>query len=180
MPASPEMQTLMDEISVRIKDLVDGNEDMATLAMSLLIVDMMNKVYPPSLSKKDIVLIKQNCPDVTQGDLEKRALSERGLRSALSLYSMSSGMIMDYSPLTNCLKETVADMADKDRVTQVQAIADKAYTDIIDLGYSSFGTAATLTVIGIETALQDGVSGLKLSRILRDVMGTYIQAPSKG
>jgi hypothetical protein len=179
MPASPAMKVFMNEISSRLKDLTDGNEEMAALALSLLIVEMMNTIHPPAFSKNDIALIGQNCPEVTQEDIKSRALSERGLRSLLSLYRMSSGMIIDYSPLTNCHNETSADTADVERVSQAQAIVDKAYADIVDLGYSTLGAAASLTVIGIETAIQDGACGLKLVRVLNEVMGTCIEAPLK-
>lgn len=179
MPANLELQDLMSQISVRLEDMIDGNESMMTMAFSLLIVDLFNRMHPPSLSKKDVALIKQNCSVITQADIKKRSLSEDGLRSALSLYQMFSAMIMDYSPLTNCQEEVAMDTADVDRLTQAQAIVDKAYADIVNLGYSTLGAASSLAVIGIETAVKDGASGLKLARIINELMGTCIKIPSK-
>lgn len=176
MPASPEMQVLMNEISGRLEDLIDGNESMMTMAFSLLIVDLFNRMHPPSLSKNDVTLIKQNCSVITQADIKKRSLSEDGLRSALSLYQMFSAMIMDYSPLTNCQEEVAMDTADVGRLTQAQAIVDKAYADIVSIGYSTLGAAASLAVIGVETAVEQGASGLKLARIVNEVMKTCIDA----
>lgn len=154
MPASPEIQVLMNEISGRLEDLIDGNESMITMAFSLLIVDLFNRMHPPSLSKNDVTLIKQNCSVITQADIKKRSLSEDGLRSALSLYQMFSAMIMDYSPRTNCQEEVAMDTADVGRLTQAQAIVDKAYADIVSIGYSALGAAASLAVIGVETAVE--------------------------
>jgi hypothetical protein len=175
MPAIAELQNLTNEISDRISDLSRGNENMVSMALSLVIIKLLNAAYPPNLSPINVALILENYPEATQEDLDQRALSKPGLMTALVLFQQASAIVMDYSPLTNTTKEREQDVADVEKQYQAMSIANKAYDDMIAIGYTSLGVMTTMTSTGLSRAKDDGAPSLKLARPLIEFMASALE-----
>lgn len=175
MPAIPEVQKMADEISNRIQDLSRNNEDNASMALSLVIIKLLNGAYPPNLSPGNVALIRGNYPEATQEDIDQRALSKPGLMTALSIFNQASTIVMDYSPLTNCVEEQAIDLADNSKKLKAMSIADKAYDDMIAVGYTPFGAMTTMLSMGLNRSKEDGTPGTKLVRPLIEFMETALR-----
>lgn len=175
MPAIAGVQKLADEISSRILDLSKGNENNVSMALPLVIIKLLNEAYPPHLGPANAALIRGNYPAATQEDMEQRALSKPGVMTALSIFQLASSIVIDYCPLTNCVEEQKSDLADNEKIQKAIAIANKAYNDMIAIGYTPFGAMTTMTSMGLTRSKGDGVPSLKLARPLIEFMAAALK-----
>lgn len=175
MPADKKTQITVNEISKRIEDLIAGNENHVAIALSLVILKVLNSKYKPDLSKENVALIKGNYPEAIQQDIEERGLSEEGLATILAIFKQTSMIAMDYSPLTNAHAEQEKDLSNPANQHKAQNIAMDAYASIKGLGYSSFGAAATLIMLATVMSLRDGASRYKIARPLLEAYGQIFE-----
>lgn len=170
MPADNKTQKIADEISKRIEDLYVGNEDEVSSALSLVILKILNSKYKPDLSKSNVELIKGNYPEATDRDMKERGLSDKGVAQVLAIAQMTSIMALDYSPLANALSEQQKDLALKNS-HQAQEFAGEAYLKMKEIGFSSYGTAATMIMLATLFARREGVPLFKIARPLIEALG---------
>lgn len=173
MPADKKTQTLVDEISGRIQDLYQGNEDNVVSALSLVALKILNSKYKPILSEHDIELIRSNYPDATDQDINERGLTDPGLVNLLSIFQLTSKIAIDYSPLTNVQEYIDADSSGTKRI-RAQGFAEEAYSKMREIGLSPYGSASTMMFFGTAAAQAEGVSFFKISRsIIEALRGAF-------
>jgi hypothetical protein len=179
MPADKQTQNLVDEISSRIEDLYNGNEDNVSSALGFLILKILNLKYKPVLSEENISLIKGNYPKAIDEDIQERGLSEAGLAQFLAIFQTMSKIAIDYSPLTNCQSDQKNDLSPSTKPTKAQEFAEEAYLNIRNTGFTPFGSATTMIMLGMSAAQAEGVSPFKIARPLVDALGGAFKNASR-
>lgn len=169
MPADKKTQDLVDEISGRIQDLCQGNEDDVASALGLVLLKVLNSKYRPDFSEHDIDLIRSNYPNATDLDIQERGLAEAGVVSLISIFQMASKIAIDYSPLTNVQEYVDADNSGEKRI-KAQEIAAEAYAEMRKIGLSSYGSASTMMFLGTASAQAEGVSFFKIARSMIEAL----------
>lgn len=165
-------QQTSNEIKIQINDIIASDPQEAASALMLIIVEIYSKLYPANLSSEEVSLVKSNSPSVTDELIPQRAMSRKGVEFVLSTASTLSQIAIDYSPLSNVKAEIERDSAAGDGVmTDFSTSVIETYFKGIKAGMTDFGVSATMTHTAIDLAKYNGVDGIKLSRILLDVLG---------
>lgn len=164
-------QATKNEISSRIKDLVDQDPMMVATMLALNSLEILATEFPAKLDSKAIALIKNNYPHATDTLMAERSLDEKGQLYAIGIAANMARITVDYSPLSNVKKETDQDFAVSPQVEKrIHERTVDAYTQNIMSGYTPFGAAASMILIATKMALSAEVSPLKLMRPLLDAI----------
>lgn len=175
MPAPKETQQLVDEIFNRIEDLSTGDEEHIAVVLSLVILKLLNKKYPPELSPSNKKLIKENYPDATLQDMKDRGLSNEGLLTAIVVLNTAEQIAIDYSPITNVKSDQNKDFANESSMASSKEVSVKAYSDILSEGVTPFGAAASLVTNAVIQAISNGVEHPKIIRILSEAVSITLK-----
>lgn len=175
MPAPKETQQLVDEIFNRIEDLSTGDEDRIAVVLSLVILKLLNNKYPLELSTTSKRLIKENYPEATLQDMKDRGLSEEGLLAAVVVFNKAEQIAIDYSPITNVRSDQNKDFANESSMATSKEVSIKAYSDILNEGFSPFGAAASLITNSVIQAISNGVELAKIIRLLSEAVSISLK-----
>jgi hypothetical protein len=180
MPSPMKTQELVDEIFKKIEGLADGDRNNLATALSLVTLKVLNEQNPPDLSESNKILIKENYPDATLQDMRERGLSEDGLLKALIIFNHASTIAVDYSPLTNGHDDQRIDLNPDSKRAVAQKIAEDAFSTILKIGYTPYGTAATMIMIATHMARLAKLSPFKLARCLVEAMNDALSPMDGG
>lgn len=173
-------QATKNEISNRIKDLVEQEPLMVATVLALNSLEILATKFPAKLDSKAIALIKNNYPEATDKLMAERSLDEKGQLYAIGIAANMARITVDYSPLSNVKKETEQDFSLPPQAEkQINERTVDAFTQNIMSGYTAFGSAASMILIATKMALASEVSPLKLMRPLLDAIELTIKDASE-
>lgn len=160
-----------EEITRRIEDFASTDVEGTACSLIMAALGVLAKKYPADLNDIDRSRIRDNYPDATDAMIAERAMSEEGTYIAIAAGLQMSRIALDYSPLSHCQTEMDKDFKLPDEVTGAasQRLVT-AFAEAKSSGFSAFGSATMMILLGVVMAKNSGVPSMKLMRTLSDAM----------
>ena len=171
MPRSEDTPLIKEEISERIEDLASRDGKGTAISLALVALEILARQYPPKLDDKDRLCIRDNYPSTTDQLTDERAMSEKGVLTAIASATGMARIAIDYSPLSHTKSTMDLDtQLPQENLMSVRQALNTAFDRAEAEGLSPFGVATTMILLAVVKAQRKGVTGLKLVRPLLDAI----------
>lgn len=158
-------------------------EDLEEVEFSLmnLLLDLLAKRHPATLSVQDKRRIKENYPSTNADLIASRAMSMEGVFMAVAISNKVTQVVIDYLPQSNIHAAKTQDQARGLPTQNMHDQVDATYQDLTERGLSPFGAAATMAYDACQGAIESGVHWSAVTRLLMELIARTIgdKPPSK-
>lgn len=171
-----ERRAKQEILANRLSDLLADDPIGTAVSLCDLALAVMAKTYPEKLTAAKKMKILENYPHATEALMRERAMSEQGLAWVTLLATHLMQVALDYSPLSHCAKDIMADeWVPSDAENGLGRHIAQAFEDGESAGMSLFGVTVALILATTVTASQKGLPWPKLIRPLKDAITLAMQ-----
>lgn len=174
------MPSIKEAISERIEDLALRDAEGTAISLVLVALEILARQYPAKLDDKDRLCIRDNYPSATDQLIDERAMSERGVLTAIASATEMARIAIDYSPLSHTKPTMDLDIQlSQENLMSVRQALNTGFDRAEEEGLSPFGVATTMILLAVVKAQRKGVTGLKLVRPLLDAISLALRTTEK-